>query len=168
MLGAILKQVDHISQEIGAAFGRSRNQLYGGDLKSGEVLRLLVSSLRTMQRSYVCIDALDEVPREYRPELFKLLVQLTQESPGTRLFLTCRQYMREEISSYFTRGTEIRIEPTGDDIRNFLAMGFRNSTGPQAMNWDFREEILKTIPENIPKMWVPVSPHVCICSHEIY
>ena len=162
MLDAILKQVDNIPQEIGAAFERSRNQPYGGDLESGEILRLLVSSLRTMQRSYICIDALDEVPRVYRPELFKSLVQLSQESPGTRLFLTCRQYMREEISSYFTRGTEIRFEPTEDDIRNFLAMEFRNSTGPQAMNCSFRGEILKTIPENIPKMWVP---DIAACVH---
>jgi len=80
MLGAILKQVvsglENIPQEIKAAFERSRKQLDGRELESDEILKLLISSLRTMQRSYICIDALDEFPREYRPELFKSLVRV--------------------------------------------------------------------------------------------
>ena len=103
----------------------------------------------------ICIDALDEFPKEYRPELFKSLAQVTQESPGTRLFLTGRQHIREEIRRYFAGRVEIRIEPTEEDIRNFLtfsAMGFPNATEPQAMNRDLREEILRTILEKVPKM----------------
>jgi len=65
-----------------------------------------------MKRSYICIDALDEFPREYRQGLFKSLIQVTQESPGTRLFLTGREHIREEIGRFFTRGAEIQIEPT--------------------------------------------------------
>ena len=154
MLGAILQQVDHIPQDIEAAFEGLRKQCDGGELVSGEILKLLISSLRTMQRSYICVDALDELPKEYRPELFKSLVQLTQESPGTRLFLTSRQHIREEIGRHFTRRAEIQIEPTEEDITNFLSMGFSNDTEPQAMNWDLREEILRTIPEKVPKMSV--------------
>ena len=150
MLDAILKQVEHIPQDIGA-FGRPRKQLDGRELESGEILKLLISSLRTMQRSYICIDALDEFPREHRLELFKSLVKVTQQSPGTRLFLTGRQYIREEIGRYFPRRAEIRIEPTEEDIRNFLAMGFSDDREPQAMNWDLKEEILRTIPQKIPK-----------------
>ena len=150
MLGAILKQVEHIPQENGT-FGRPRKQLDSRELRSGEILKLLISSLCTMRRSYICIDALDEFPREHRVELFKSLVKVTQQSPGTRLFLTGRQYIREEIGRYFPKRAEIRIKPTEEDIRNFLAIGFCNDREPQAMSWDLREEILRTIPQKIPK-----------------
>ena len=152
MLAAILKQVNHIPQEIEAVLEKSRKQLDDGEFESAEILKHLISSLCTMQRSYICIDALDEFPREYRLELFKSLVRVTQESPGTRLFLTGRHHIREEIGRYFTRRAEIRIEPTEEDIRNILTTGFCNDTEPQAMNEDLREEILRTIPEKIPKM----------------
>ena len=137
--------------EIEAAFERSRKQLFGGDLESGEILKQLISSLRAIKRSYICIDALDEFPSEYRPELFQSLAKVTQQSPGTRLFLTGRQHIREEIGRYFNRRAEIQIEPTEEDIKNFLSMGFRNDTEPQAMNWELREEIFRTIPEKVPK-----------------
>ena len=151
MLGAILKQVGHTPRKTEPAFGRSRKQVYGGDLESGEILKLLISSLSAMKRSYICIDALDEFPSEYRPELFQSLVGVAQRSPGTRLFLTGRQHIRGEIGTYFTKRTEIQIEPTEEDIRNFLTMGFRNDTEPQAMNPELREEIFRIIPEKVPK-----------------
>ena len=154
MLGAVLKQVGCIQREIEAAFERSKKKLDGGELESGEILKLLISSLRTMQRSYICIDALDEIPSEYRLELFKSLVQVTQQSPGTRLFLTGRHHIKEEIGTYFTRRAEIQIEPTEQDIRNLLTMGFCNDTEPQAMSPELREEILRTIPEKVPKTYV--------------
>jgi len=154
MLGAIFKQVKHIPWEIGWAHEIPGTHPDSGELKSGEILNLLISSLRAIQRSYICIDALDEFPREYRQELFKSLVQVTQESPGTRLFLTGRQHIQEEIGRYFTKRAEIRIEPTEEDIRNVLTMRFHNDKEPQAMSRDLREEIPKTIPEKIPKMYV--------------
>ena len=86
MLGAILKQVvgglEHIPKEIEAAFQKSKKQIDGRELESGEICELLVSTLRTLQRSYICIDALDELPREHRPEFFKVLVQIIRESPA--------------------------------------------------------------------------------------
>ena len=63
MLGAILKQVisglEHIPKELEAAFQKSKKQIDGRELESGDICELLVSSLRTLQRSYICIDALD-------------------------------------------------------------------------------------------------------------
>lgn len=165
MLGAILKQVasglENIPQEIKAAFKRSRKQIDGRELESDEILKLLISSLRTMQRSYICIDALDEFPREYRPELFKLLVKVTQESPGTRLFLTGRQHIQEEIGRYFTRRVEIRIKPAEEDIRSYLTARLSNDPFPRAMNQDLREEIFKTIPEKISDMYVTNFTALC-------
>ena len=166
MLGAILKQVvtglEHTPQEIEEAFQRSKKQLDGRELESVEILKLLISSLRSLQRSYICIDALDEFPREHRPELFKSLAQVTRESPGTRLFVIGRQHIREEVARYFTRRVEIQVKPTEEDIKKYVSMRLSNDTQPEAMCQSLREEIVTTIPEKISQMYVTISRH---CAH---
>ena len=158
MLGAILKQVvsglEHIPKEIEAAFRKSKGKIDGRELESGEICELLVSSLRTLQRSYICIDALDEFPREHRPKLFKALAQVIRESPCTRLFLTGRPPIRDEIKRHFTGSAEMQIKPTEEDIKKYLAMRLADDTQPEAMDQDLREEILRTIPEKIREMYV--------------
>jgi len=158
MLGAILKQVvsdwEHIPQEIEAAFYMSEGNLDGRELELAEILKLLISTLRTLKQSYICIDALDEFPREYRPELFKSLVQITRESPSTRLFMTGRQHIREEVGRYFTSRAEIQIIPSEEDIKKYLDMRLSKDTQPGIMNDSLREEILTTILENISEMYV--------------
>ena len=158
MLGAVLKQVisgwEHIPQEVEAAFQKSKNELGGRELESVEILKLLISTLRTLERSYICIDALDEFPEEYRPEFFRSLAQVTRESPSTRLFVTGRQHIREEVGRYFTRGAEIRIIPSEEDIKKYLCMRLCNDTQPGIMNDSLREEILTTIPDKISEMYV--------------
>ena len=158
MLGSILKQVisgwEHIPHEVEAAYQKSKNELGGRELESVEILKLLISTLRTLERSYICIDALDEFLEEYRPELFRSLAQITRESPGTRLFVTGRQHIREEVGRYFTGGAEIRIIPSEEDIKKYLCMRLSNDTQPKIMNDSLREEILTTIPERISEMYV--------------
>ena len=158
MLGAILKQVvsglEHIPKEIETAFEKSKKRIDGRELESSEICQLLVSSLRTLQRSYICIDALDEFPREHRPELLRSLVEIIRESPGTRLFLTGRPHIRNEIKRYFARNTEIQIKPTEEDIKEYLIMRLSNDAQPEAMDQDLREEILQTIPKKICGMYV--------------
>ena len=158
MLGAILKQVvsglEHIPKELEAAFQKSKKQIDGRELESGEICELLVSSLRTLQRSYICIDALDEFPREDRPEILRSLVQIIQESPSTRLFLTGRPHIRDVIKRYFTKSAEIEIKPTEEDTKIYLTMKLSNDTQPEAMDQDLRNEILQTIPEKICGMYV--------------
>ena len=153
MLGAILKQVvsglEHIPKEIEAAFQKSKRKIDGRELESGEICELLVSSLRTQQRSYICIDALDEFPREHRPELLRSLGQIIRESPSTRLFLTGRPHIRDEIKRHFTRIAEMQIKPTEEDIGKYLTMRLSNDTQPEAMDQNLRNEILRTIPEKI-------------------
>ena len=156
MLGAILKQVarswEHIPQEIEAAFQRSKTILDGRELGLAEILKLLISTLGTLERSYICIDALDEFPEERRPGLFESLAQIARESPGTRLFMTGRQHIREEVEIYFAGGAEIRIMPSKEDIKKYLDLRLRKDTRPWIMTDSLREDILTTIPEKISEM----------------
>jgi len=48
----------------------------------------------------------------------------------------------------------VTFNTTEEDIRNVLTMGLRDDKESRAMSSDLREEILKTIPEKIPKMYV--------------
>ena len=112
--------------------------------------QLLISTLRTLERSYICIDALDEFPQEYRRELFTSLAQITQESLGTRLFATV--VTREEVGRYFTCKAEIRIILNKEDIKKYLTIRLRNDTQPRVMNDNSREEIFTAIPERISEM----------------
>ena len=158
MLGAILKQVvsglEYTPKETEAAFRKSKKQIDGRELESSEICKLLVSCLRTLQRNYICIDALDEFPREHRPELFRLLLQIIRESPSTRLFMTGRPHIRDEIKRYFARTAEIQIKPSEEDIKIYLTMRLSNDTQPEAMDQGLREEILRTIPGKICEMYV--------------
>ena len=157
MLGAILKQVvgglEHIPEEIEVAFQKSKKKIDGRELESGEICELLISSLRTLQRSYICIDALDEFPREHRPEFFRSLMRIIRESPCTQLFLTSRPHIRDEIKRYFAGSAETRIKPTEEDIKKYLSLKLSNDTQPEAMDQGLREEILQTIPEKIREMY---------------
>ena len=165
MLGAILKQVvsslEHIPKEVEAAFQKSKKQIDGRELESGEIHRLLVLSLLALQRSYICIDALDEFPREDRPELLRSLVQIIRESPSTRLFLTGRPHIRDEIKRHFTKSAEMQIKPTEEDIKKYLTMRLSNDTQPEVMDQDLRNEILRTIPEKIHEMYVKYIMTLC-------
>ena len=157
-LGEILKQVvsgwEHVPPDIEAAFQKSKNNLGGRELGLAEILKLLISTLRTLERIYICIDALDEFPQDHRRELFKSLGQITRESLGTRLFATGRPHIREELETYFTKKADIRIIPSAEDIKKYLIMRLSNDTQPTAMNRDLREKTLTTIPEKVPGMYV--------------
>jgi len=165
MLGAILKQVvsgwEHIPPDIEAAFRKSKKNLGGRKLESAEIRKLLISTLRTLERSYICIDALDEFPPDHRRELFKSLEQITRESPSTRLFVTGRPHIREEVEEHFTQRAEIQIIPREEDIKKYLITRLDNDTQPRAMSQDLREKILTTIPENISGMYVTVIRALC-------
>jgi len=145
---------EHIPQQVEAAFQRSKSELGGRELESAEILKLLILTLRTLERSYICIDAVNEFPEECRPKLFKSLAHIIEESQSTRLFATGRQHIREEVGRYFAGGAEIRIIPSEQDIKKYLTMRLSNDTQSRIMNDSLREEILTTIPEKISEMYV--------------
>ena len=122
------------------------------------------SALRTPERSHICIDVPDEFPEEYRPELFKSLAQITRESLGTRLFVTGRQHIREEVGRHFFSREEIRIIPSKEDIKKYLAMRLSNDIQPGIMNDSLREEILTIILERILEMYVIDTRILCTLS----
>ena len=104
VLAALLKQlvaaVKPIPEEISEAFERAKRKVDGRPLRLPEIRAMLVKSLSSLRRGFMCIDALDEFPAKHRPELWDSLQHVLRECPNTRLFITGRPHIREEVNKY--------------------------------------------------------------------
>ena len=155
ILGSVLKQVvgglDEIPQTIVKAF-RDRKRVIGGQkLALAEIVEFLhdISSKRT----FICIDALDECQARQRAKLLDSLNQILRKSPATRIFLTGRPHIRDEVELHLAgRAATRSITPTEDDIIVFLRAKLKEDNIPDAMDVTLEEEIIKNIPETVSEM----------------
>ena len=106
MIGGLLRQValgavGNVG-EIEHAFEKSR-QKGGKGHQLPEMLELFVKTIGSLERVYICIDAMDELVPQYRSEFPRALRQTIQEAPNMRLFLTGRPHIRGELDNYLTK-----------------------------------------------------------------
>ena len=104
MLGALLKQVvgglGGVPVEIAEAY-EDQKKVIGG---RGPGLSDIVNMLQTTSpenRTFICIDALDECVAEHQVKLLNSPNQILKESPGTQIFVTRRPYIQDEIGGCF-------------------------------------------------------------------
>ena len=156
VLGALLKQVvkglDETPEEISRAY-QNRSSVIGG---GGAPLTDIVTMLQTTSSkkpTFICIDALDECA--YRVKLLDSLNQILEKSPGTRIFVTGRPYIRPEIGkSLAGRVANVAISPKRYDIIRYLNTRLAEDTKPDAMDPRLKEDILRQIPEDISNTYV--------------
>jgi len=117
------------------------------------LLRIAIASLPQV---FICIDALDECLPKYLPELLESLRNLVRESPNTRIFLTGRPHVAEDVRRYFTKVVVIPISPNPDDIRNYVEMRLDRDAEPEAMTDVLRSDIVGAIQEKISAMCVGI------------
>ena len=156
ILGSVLKQVvggmDEVPERIVKAF-RNREKVIGGQRPSLEEIVEFLQDITTAQRTFICLDALDEYPPEPRVELLDSLNQIFQKSPNVRIFLTGRPHIRGEIGKNFAGRAATRpIAPTKADIIIFLRAKLKADTIPDAMDESLEEEIIKNISETVSEM----------------
>jgi len=161
ILGALLKQVvgrlEQIPEEINAAFYKAKGQIGGRCLRVPAIRKMLLNSIKLLRRTFICIDALDELRAEHRAELLEVLRDIVQESQTTRIFLTGRSYIWGEVDMYFSGSVEtIPITPTQEDVKRFLRMKLSRDPHPDAMDEHLRADIMRCIPETISQMYVAV------------
>ena len=160
ILGSVLKQVvgglSEIPQPIVKAF-RDRGRVIGGQrLALAEIVEFL-RDISSSQRTFICIDALDECPARQRAKLLDSLNQIFQESPATQIFLTGRPHIRGEVELHLAGKAVARsITPTTGDIVIFLQAKLKEDTIPDAMDQSLEEEIIKIIPRTVSEMYVLV------------
>ena len=163
VLAALLKQivagVGLVPEEIQAAFERAKRELDGRPLRLPEICAMLVKSVSSLRRGFICIDAIDEFPIKHRPELWDSLQSIIRECPNIRLFITGRPHIREEVRKYFPGyPDQPPIKPTEEDIREYLTMRLKNDSELDAMDARLKADILTIIPEKISGAYV-ISVH---------
>ena len=154
VLAVLLKQlvagVEPIPREIKEAFERAKAKVDGRAFRLPEIHTMLVKSLSSLRRAFICIDALDEFSPKHRPELWDSLQRIIRECPSIRLFITGRPHIREEVKNYFPGYPDLpAIKPTEEDIRRYVTMRVKKDSEPDAMDAELKADILTIIPEKI-------------------
>jgi len=101
---------------------------------------------------YICIDAVDESTPKHRRDLLESMQEVIRVSPNTRLFLTGRPHISDEIVRYFSQALRIPLSPTHEDIKSYLEMRLKCDTDPNAMDDKLRADIMRIVPEKISQM----------------
>ena len=157
LVGGILKQfvvgLGEIPDAVDQAFQDAKRGVGGRSPHLPHMLNLFSTILSSFHQAFICIDALDELLLEHRIKLLRALQQIMQNSPSVRLFLTGRPHIQEEIERYLTKSPYIiAIQPSQEDISNYLTMRLDDDPYPYAMDDDLKSEIIKNIPQSLSEM----------------
>jgi len=155
MLGAILKQLvsrGGIPWHIREAFQNAKNEFGGRGLLLPDMVDMLKKTITSLPRVFVCIDALDESTAKNRRELLEAMREIVRVSPNTRVLLTGRPHVDDEIVKCFSEALRILLSPTRADIESYLEMRLHGDTDPSAMDDELRADIMRIIPEKISGM----------------
>jgi len=157
-MGALLKQVvgglEEIPEEISQAFQKQKKALGGRGPRLSEIVKML-QTISSKERTFICIDALDECVPESRVKLLNSLGQILQKSPGIRIFVTGRPHIQPEIGRHLAgKVTSLPISTKRDDIIRYLHSRLEEDTTPDAMDSNLEADILEKIPEDVSEMYV--------------
>ena len=157
MIGAILRQLvsrSGIPDDLRKAFQDGKRAVGGRRPLRADLMRMLKTAIASLPQVFICIDAVDECLSKNIPELLELLRDIVRESPTTRIFLTARPHVNDDIRRYFPKVVVIPISPNMDDIRNYLEMRLDRDTEPEAMSNDLRAGIIRIMLEKMSDMYV--------------
>ena len=157
MMGSILKQLisgRDIPENVREAFKEGKKEIGGRGLQLADLMRMLGIAIASLPQVFICIDALDKCLPKSLPELLESLRDIVRGSPSTRIFLTGRSHVKETIQRYFAKAVLIPISPNTQDIRNYLEMRLKRDVKPEAMDNDLWGDIVKTMLDKMPDMYV--------------
>jgi len=159
LLASLLRQfvagVEPIPRGIKEAFDRAKSEVGGRALRLPEICAMLIKSISSLRRAFICIDALDEFPAKYRPDIWVSLQHIIQECPNIRLFITGRPHIREEANRYLPGYPHLpSVQPTKEDIKGYIAMRLKKDPDPHAMDTELEADILRIIPDKVSEAYV--------------
>jgi len=159
LLASLLRQfvagAEPIPGEIKKAFERARGEVDGRALRLPEICAMLIKSISSLRRGFICVDGLDEFPAKHRPDLWNSLRHIIEECPSLRLFITGRSHIREEAKKYFPGYPDLpSVQPTKEDVKGYLAMRLRTDPDPYVMDKGLEDDILRIIPDKISDVYV--------------
>jgi len=153
VLGALLKQVigglKQIPKEITDAFQRHKKFIGGRKLQLPEIVKML-GSFSLTQRTFFCLDALDECAAPDRANILLSLKEIIKTSPTTRIFLTGRPHVGGEVEKNFpSREVCVSISPRHGDIIRYIHKKLAEDATSDEMDEELEAEIVKKIPETV-------------------
>ena len=158
VLGSLLKQVvsgvERIPEEIPRTFQEQKKAMGGRAPGLPDIVKML-QAITSSQRTFICIDALDECAAVHRIKILDSLKKILEKSPSTRIFVTGRPHVCAEIEKRLAgRVISVSVDPSKDDIIRYLRARLSEDLIPDAMDESLETDILKEIPENISEMYV--------------
>jgi len=159
MLGSLLKQLlrglGTIPVEIVQKFRDQKKAIGGRRLQLPDIVKMC-AAVTSLQRTFICVDALDECVPRHRLEVLGALGQILQGSPNTRIFMTGRPHIRGDVESELGgRTTNVPIVSREDDIITYLRARLGKDTTTEAMDSCLEDEIMRSIPEEVSEKCVP-------------
>ena len=109
---------------------------YGREIETRDILAILKKQLPQLKRTFICIDAVDELKPKVRQQLLKALQELVIDN-NTCLFLTGRCHVIEsEVQNHFkiAHGYTVEIYANQQDIRDFVRQQIKEDLNPEAMD----------------------------------
>ena len=171
MIGALLKQLlsglGAIPKEIVQKFRGQKKAIGGRRLQLPDIVKMC-AALTSLQRTFICVDALDECVPRHRMEVVDALGKILRGSPNTRMFMTGRSHIRGVVERGLGGGTiSVCIKSRDDDIVTYLRARLRNDTTPEAMDNSLENDIMKSIPEGTSETYVRVGIQETPVSHKL-
>ena len=160
ILGAILKQLfegDGVPGPLRQVFRKGKRGFGGRAMQLLDLVEMLKTTIASLPEVFICIDGLDECLPKNRRELLESLQEIVRALPTTRVLLSGRPHIQDEIKRYFTEAIMITVIPTIRDIERYLEMRLNRDPTPSAMDANLRAEIMKVIPRKISQMYVETS-----------
>jgi len=151
-VGALLKQLvggGGIPDDLRAAFQKGKKEFGGRGPRLVDLMGMLKTVIASLPYVFICLDALDECLPKRFPQVLESLRDILRESPGTRIFLTGRPHVREDVQRYFPKAVVIPISPNPNDVRNYVEMWLDRDAEPEVMSDDLRADIVRVILEQI-------------------
>ena len=160
MLGSLLSQLlsglEAIPGEIGKKFRGQRKLLGGRRLQLQDIVEMF-PAVTSLQRTSICVDALDECIPEHQLEVLGALGQILQRSPNTRMFMTGRSHIRGTVERELGGvAISLSIKPRDSDIVTYLRARLRKDTTPEVMDGGLENDIMKNIPDEVSETYVAV------------
>ena len=156
MIGGLVRQLalraPRAPNEVKRSFEESKRGGCQG-LRLPDMVKLFVRAIRSINLVYLCVDAVDEVLPQYRPEFFRTLRQIIHDAANVRLFLTGRPYIGGEVDKHLTKEVcTIQIVADQRDITMYLSQKMDDDQDPDLMTEYLRNEIMETMLEKTSGM----------------
>jgi len=158
IIGSLLSQAALDASQIPSEIRRTFELKKRGRqaLRLPDMLKLFVKTVSSIERVYICFDAMDELLPENRSELLRALRQIVRDAPNVRLFLTGRPHIRAELDKYLTKGAyTIHIAADQGDIARYVSRRMEDDDDdgdPDLMPDDLKNDILETMLEKASEM----------------